>query len=69
MQEGTWKNDQAEGTGVFKWANGIQWQGNFKEDKGSGNGRYSDLRATTPNRYGIGKLELPPDLLWLKANL
>ena len=69
VQEGYWKNDKCDGSGVFKWPNGIHWEGEWKVDKGHGAVRYRDRNAATPTRFGVGKLQVDPDLLWLKADL
>ena len=39
--KGTFKNDQIEGYGVFKWRNGARYEGPVKAGKMNGMGRYT----------------------------
>lgn len=30
--EGIWKNDKQEGHGLYKWSNGLRWEGEWRDN-------------------------------------
>ena len=61
--QGTWKNDKANGQGVFIYENGDRYEGNFLNSDKSGHGRYTfhdgslyDGNFHADERNGIGSM-------------